>query len=164
MYNQLMHHVIHRLFKSTTRLAIMTACLSQTAFCKVYRYIDLKGITHYSDEAIDPRSEKEDLLYCKIKGLTATGKRTSNGFIVFSGSQAVLAHRPSARGMRDKREQLIEKGLLVEKDGRLTFTKDVEFGSPSTAGSVVRGGNSNGLIVWKNADGLELKKIEAGQA
>jgi len=100
------------------------------------------------------------LLYCSIKGLAATGKRTSNGFVVFAGSQAVLEHRPSSRRMKKKREELIEKAALEPKHDHLVFSKDIEFGSPSTAGSVVRGGNTNGLTSWKNAAGRNLKEIE----
>jgi len=120
------------------------------------------GIPDFN-EKVDHVSQSKDLLYCKIKGLLATGKRTANGFIVFAGSQAVLEHRPSAKRMRAKREQLIEKGLLVEKGNYLVFAKDIEFGSPSTAGSVVRGGNTNGLTTWKNSQGVQLKEIEASE-
>jgi hypothetical protein len=127
---------------------------------KCLQLLPVLGVTVFND-VIDSTSKQDDLLYCKIKGLTATGKRASNGFVVFEGSQAVLAHRPSARNMRDKRIQLSEKGILKEHDGHLVFVKDVEFGSPSTAGSVVRGGNSNGLVVWKNSSGTSLKELEA---
>ena len=127
---------------------------------KCLQLLPVLGISDFN-EKVDQASESKDLLYCKIKGLTATGKRTANGFIVFAGSQAVLEHRPSAKRMRDKREQLIEKGLLLENDGHLVFVKDIEFGSPSTAGSVVRGGNTNGLTNWKNSHGIQLKEIEA---
>jgi hypothetical protein len=117
---------------------------------KCLQLLPVLGISDFN-EKIDKTTEPQDLLYCKIKGLTATGKRTSNGFIVFAGSQAVIEHRPSANRMRSKREQLIEKGLLQKNNDHLIFTKDIEFGSPSTAGSIVRGGNTNGLINWKNS-------------
>lgn len=129
---------------------------------KCLQLLPVLGVPDFS-EKLDPTSKSKDLLYCKIKGLTATGKRTANGFVVFAGSQAVLEHRPSAKQMKEKREQLIEKGLLVEEDGHLVFTKDIEFGSPSTAGSVVRGGNTNGLTNWKNSAGINLKEIEANE-
>lgn len=129
---------------------------------KCLQLLPVLGVPDFS-EKIDQVSEAKDLLYCKIKGLTATGKRTANGFIVFAGSQAVLEHRPSAKRIRAKREQLIERGLLQEKDGILIFTKDVEFGSPSTAGSVIRGGNTNGLTNWKNSKGVQLKELEANE-
>ena len=65
--------------------------------------------------------------------------------------------------MRAKREELIEKGLLLPQDDHLVFTQDVEFGSPSTAGSIVRGGNTNGLTNWKDSNGRQLKEIEANK-
>jgi Domain of unknown function (DUF4357) len=129
---------------------------------KCLQLLPVLGISDFS-EKVDSVSESKDLLYCKIKGLTATGKRTANGFIVFAGSQAVLEHRPSAKRMKAKREELKDKGVLKEKNGYLIFTKDVEFGSPSTAGSVVRGGNTNGLTNWKNSKGVQLKVIEANE-
>jgi hypothetical protein len=129
---------------------------------KCLQLLPVLGISLF-EKSVGSEAERQDLLFCKIKNLTAKGKRTANGFIVFAGSQAVLEHRPSAKGMRVKREQLIDKGVLVEKDGHLVFTKDVEFGSPSTAGSVVRGGNTNGLINWKNAAGIQLKEIELAE-
>lgn len=129
---------------------------------KCLQLLPVLGITDFN-EKVDQVSESKDLLYCKIKGLTATGKRTANGFVVFSGSQAVLEHRPSTKRMRAKREQLIEKGLLKEENDYLVFIKDVEFGSPSTAGSVVKGGNTNGLTNWKNFNGIQLKEIEASE-
>jgi hypothetical protein len=34
----------------------------------------------------------------------------------------------------------------------LLFTQDKEFSSPSTAGNVIHGGNTNGLLAWKDKD------------
>lgn len=129
---------------------------------KCLQLLPVLGISDFN-EKVDQTSESEDLLYCKIKGLTATGKRTANGFIIFAGSQAVLQHRASAKSIKDKREQLTKKGLLVQHDTHFVFSSDVEFGSPSTAGSVVRGGNTNGLTNWRNAHGVQLKEIEASK-
>lgn len=127
---------------------------------KCMQLLPVLGISDFVS-TIDPQSKDNELLYCKIKGLVATGKRTANGFVVFSDSQAVLDHRASAKSIRKKREELIDKGLLQEHNGHLVFTKNVEFGSPSTAGGVVRGGNTNGLTSWKNNVGKKLKEIEA---
>ncbi len=52
-------------------------------------------------------------------------------------SQAVLQHRNAAKILGTKRDRLIDKGLLELKEDSLVFTKDIEFGSPSTAGGVV---------------------------
>ena len=48
--------------------------------------------------AAEPLRGPTSDLVCEIKGLMARGRRTDDGFIVFSGSQAVTALRPSAPG------------------------------------------------------------------
>ena len=129
---------------------------------KCLQLLPVLGISDFN-EKLDQVSESKDLLYCKIKGFTATGKRTANGFIVFAGSQAVLEHRPSAVNSRKKREQLIVKGLLQQENDHFVFAKDIEFGSPSTAATVVRGGATNGLTAWRNSKGVSLKEQEANE-
>lgn len=151
--------VVMNSMSSGARLPESDAAEMDVFLEKSLQLLPVLGISDLN-EKVDKSSEPKDLLYCRIKGLTATGKRTANGFVVFAGSQAVLEHRPSAKRMRDKREQMIDKGFLRQEGSHLVFTKDVEFGSPSTAGSVVRGGNSNGLTTWKNANGMPLREIE----
>ncbi len=46
----------------------------------------------------------------------------------------------------------------------LVFTEDLEVGSPSSAGGIVRGGSTNGLLQWKNSKGVQLKDIEASKS
>jgi hypothetical protein len=105
-------------------------------------------------------------LICEIKGLVARGALTPDGFVVFAGSQAVPNLRPSALETgafaTKKRAQLLANGALVQQEGFLLFTRDVEFASPSGAASVVRGGNSNGLRNWKTSTGVALADLETG--
>jgi hypothetical protein len=126
----------------------------------IYELLPILGVSYFRTREEQTATEKE-LLYCRIKGLVATGKRSPTGFVVFKGSQAVPQHRPSATTMKIKREQLMASGVLKSEGDHLVFTKDVEFGSPSTAGGIIRGGNTNGLIQWKNAEGKSLKQLEA---
>ncbi len=113
-----------------------------------------------SNKATKPQSE----LLCKIKGASARGKRTEGGFVVYKDSTAVLLERPSAEGQHPYivalRKKLIQDGTLVETNGVLTFTKDMEFGSPSAAAAVIHGGGANGLTAWKDANGKSLKDLE----
>lgn len=126
---------------------------------KTLQLLPVLGITDLN-KSVEPPVVEKDILFCKIKGLIAKGNRTSSGFIVYAGSQAVYDHRPSAQQSRKKRENLIEDGVLIQKEDYLVFSKDIEFGSPSTAATVVRGGASNGLTAWKNSSGQQLKEIE----
>ena len=130
---------------------------------KTLQLLPVLGITELN-KSVEPPTVEKDILFCKIKGLVAKGNRTSSGFIVYAGSQAVYDHRPSAKQSRKKREKLIEDGLLIKKEDYLIFSKDIEFGSPSTAATVVRGGASNGLTDWKNSSGKQLKEIEENQS
>jgi hypothetical protein len=111
----------------------------------------------------DPRPE----LICAIKGIEARGEQTATGFVVFKGSRAVLAERPSAAARHpfvvSLRERLVADGVLVRDGGSYMFAKDAEFGSPSTAASVVHGGGANGLVAWKTAEGRTLKDLELDQ-
>ncbi len=103
-------------------------------------------------------------LICRIKGAEARGQRTPDGFVVFTGSTAVLNDRPSAQQRHPfvvtLRKQLLAAGTLVEKGGFLTFIKDSEFSSPSAAAAVVHGGGANGLTEWKTKDGTTLKELD----
>jgi hypothetical protein len=122
--------------------------------------LSVLGIKEF-DKTLESPTAKKDILTFKTKGIVATGKRTSNGFMIFKGSQAVLESRPSAQWSRQKRDELQEKGVLEINGDHMVFTIDSEFGSPSTAGCMVAGGSTNGLTAWKNARGQTLKKIES---
>lgn len=102
-------------------------------------------------------------LICRIKGLVAKGRQTSNGFVVYAGSQAVLEERPSAMTQHpfvvEHRRRLIENGDLVQKETGYEFTRDTEFSSPSAAAAVVHGGGANGMVSWKDEQGRTLKEL-----
>ena len=117
-------------------------------------------------DGVDQGKSGEPLLMCEIRGLTARGRRTANGFVVLQGSQASEDERPSAaerhRWVLTLREQLITNGALRKGKGALLFARNVEFSSPSAAAGVVHGGGANGQIAWKDAQGRTLKEIEGG--
>lgn len=109
------------------------------------------------------RTQAGGMLFCRIKKAESRGHRTPNGFVVISGSAAVLEQRPSAESypyVVAQRKQLIADGTLIEKDGFLVFTRDAEFSSPSAAAATIHGGSANGLIAWKTADGTTLKQLD----
>jgi len=101
------------------------------------------------------------LLTFPIKGLTASGQRTPNGFVVFKDSEATPDLRPSAPPwVIQQREKYIADGTLAKLDDKFRFTEDVEFTSPSAAAAVVCGGHINGLTAWRNSEGKSLKQLE----
>jgi len=129
---------------------------------RILKLLPVMGATlfqmpHVSEKTIDEK------LICKIKGLTAYGNSTDNGFIVYKGSEAVLENRPSAIRIKARRASLRDKGVLEEKGDSLVFTKDYEFTSPSLAAATIHGGAANGLTAWKNTAGKKLKEIEGSE-
>jgi hypothetical protein len=95
------------------------------------------------------------------KGITAKGLPTSEGFVVISGSSAVLgevASCPSA--VRSMRAALVQNGVLELSGDSYVFTQDYVFGSPSTAASVVQGRSANGRVDWKDSKGRTLNEIQ----
>jgi hypothetical protein len=130
---------------------------------QVFPVLGVETFVHKTSGQIQEKEEK-DLLYCKIKGLQATGYLTPNGIVVLKGSQAVLEERASAKkwpSVLAQRKRLIEDGELVAENGAYVFSKDIEFSSPSSAASVIHGGSANGLISWVNSDGVQLKRLQA---
>lgn len=108
-------------------------------------------------------AKKSDLMYCEIKNVKASGRLSENGFLVLRGSEAVLEERPSVKKYpysSTLRAQLSEDGTLKVENGRMVFTKDYEFSSPSAAASVIHGGQANGLKEWKDSKGISLKEKE----
>lgn len=109
------------------------------------------------------KGQTTSVLFCRMKGAVARGMRTANGFVVFQDSTAVLKERPSTESypyVLAQRNQLIAEKTLVEQEGLLVFTRDVEFTSPSAAAAVIHGGSANGLTSWVTEDGRQLKQLD----
>lgn len=131
--------------------------------CQLLPVLGVELLVPLMSDAKD--ADNSQFLYCQIKGLTATGRLSPNGFVVFKDSQAVLVERASAKKYPwplNMRQKLREDGVLAAHDECLAFTRDTEFSSPSAAAAVVHGGHANGLIAWKDDTGKTLKQIEEG--
>ena len=102
------------------------------------------------------------LLFGKAaRGAKASGKRVSDGFVIFKGSEIAKDTVPSfPKGFNTLRDELLENESIKEHYGKLTFEVDYLFSSPSAAAAVVMGRSANGLIEWKDKSGRDLKSIE----
>lgn len=110
------------------------------------------------------------LLYCKGKGIEASGYESTQGFVVCKGSQAVVDVVPSLETNKParlvQREDLIARGVVEIHGATYRFVQDYVFSSPSIAATFVLGMSSNGRTKWRDAQGRTLKEIqelEAGQ-
>ena len=132
---------------------------------KLHQLLPILGVDLLTPVVPDsPPTSSNPVLRTGLKGLTATGQRTSEGFVVFKGSEAVLKERPGAiengNWVIGRRAELKDDGSLEAHGDRLVFTRDVEFKSPSGSAAVIHGGSVNGYIVWKDEQGRTLKEID----
>lgn len=96
------------------------------------------------------------LLHIRTSKVDATGRQTSDGFIVFKGSKLAPNPTPSCPNhLRSKRESL---HTSISDDAILL--EDVLFNSPSTASGFVKYASSNGRNDWVTEDGRSLQYLE----
>lgn len=100
--------------------------------------------------------EGVEILRLASKKLAARGYISGDAFVVLKGSQMSSELRQSCRAwVKTHRNELIKSGKVVE----FVFAEDVSFSSPSAAAAAILGGESNGLILWKNDGGKTLKEL-----
>ena len=99
-----------------------------------------------------PSSSSNDVFTFTESGTSARAREESGEFVVLAGSLARGSEIDSCEdSVRRQRAQFSSDGILVPaEDGRLRFTRDIGFKSPSRAASVVYGGNASGPQYWKH--------------
>lgn len=99
--------------------------------------------------------------FCKGKDAHAEGEYTEEGFVVFKGSTANVEESNSAGDwVKDLRNKLKEKNILIQKDKVFEFQVNHSFSSPSTAAVVVLARTANGWLEWKDKTGKTLDERE----
>jgi Domain of unknown function (DUF4357) len=101
-------------------------------------------------------ASSEDLLLINHGKHYATGRDLVEGFLVLAGSRCVHRSAYQDPRRREERKEHIDMGVL---DGKYKFTRDYLFKSPTAAANVVLGQAASGPSIWKNSDGLTLKKL-----
>ena len=120
--------------------------------------LPLLGI--HAFEKVPVQEKHEIMLHLSAKGIKGTGYETSSGFVVCKGSTASKKTTPSIpSSITAKRKALLESGVIAEEGDALIFTQDTLFGSPSTAAAVLKAGNANGRLDWKDAKGRSLNDL-----
>ena len=100
----------------------------------------------------------DELLYIATGGATATGRVTSEGFVVLKG--ATVNEKVSVKSLSAGMVKLREKYLKEGKVENLVTTEDLLFSSSSAAADFVLGYSVSGPRTWKTKDGRSLKEIE----
>ncbi len=107
-------------------------------------------------------SETDDeILYLTSGSAKATGKVTTEGFVVFE--DAIVNEKTSTKslsaGMQKWRQTLIDSDKVQD----WKTTEDILFSSSSAAADFILGYSVSGPQMWKTKDGRTLKDIENSQ-
>lgn len=111
-------------------------------------------------------------------GVDARAQQVDGEFTVLAGSKAVASWHGTGKAestikayaaYRAEHERLVAEGAIAVEDGAGTFTRDVVFGSPSTAGAICLGRSCNGRREWIAPDGYmfgawESRGVDAHEA
>ncbi len=117
-------------------------------------------------EAKESREEEVDfpLYHLTLREADAHAELRSNGsMLVLKGSIASSTETQSFQRRRQEgvtspvlRTKLLDKKILVKKNGQLELVKDYLFSAPSTAASVMLGRTQNGWVAWRDGKGRTL--------
>ena len=110
-----------------------------------------------TDSAASVTEEEQDL-FINIGSVTASGKVTSEGFVVYKGSG--VNAKTSSKSLTTSMVKLREKIFADGKVKDLTTTEDILFSSSSAAADFILGYSVSGPRTWKTKNGRSLKEIE----
>lgn len=148
---------------TTVNLPIMVRDEMDTYFDNMQIVLPTLGysvLTH--NDRLDEKSHLPSVEYSlSMSGVTAKAVLTSNGIEVLKGSEMSRKQYKALSGTYGNlRSTLIEKGIVILKDGKNKFNENYEFSSPSTAGAVIVGYSVNGRTAWKDKNGVTIKENE----
>ena len=125
----------------------------------------LVGLNIFEKSKAMAKAKKDRFFLKGREGADATAIQQANGFIVLKESKAALTATSALSPAVGKlRQDLIKKGVLVQKNEAYVFTDDYSFTSPSLASGIILGRNANGRKEWKDNAGKSLNDIAAEPA
>ena len=100
----------------------------------------------------------DEILYVSSGSANASGKVTTEGFVVFAG--AVINQKTSVKSLSTGMQKLRQKLIDSEKVQEWVTKEDILFSSSSAAADFIMGYSVSGPQTWKTKDGRTLKDIE----
>ena len=100
----------------------------------------------------------DELLYLSTGAASASGKVTTEGFVVFEG--AILNEKTSTKSLSAGMQRLRQKIMDSNKVQNFKTTENILFSSSSAAADCILGYSVSGPQTWKSKDGRTLKEIE----
>ncbi len=126
-----------------------------------YAKLVMSALGHDVLKPINPQSldfdKEEPVLQMVYKNGKATGKRTSDGFVIFKGSTINPETTKSCPvSILNAREQYAAK---IDPDTN-ELMSDILMTSPSAAAGFIGGASLNGYDMWHDSQGRSLKQID----
>ena len=118
--------------------------------------INALGYNVLEPKAQPEADDTENMLFMNYGSAKAKGKRTSDGFVVLTGSTINATTTKACPDSAIKNRTKYEKSI----DENYTLTDDLLFSSPSGAASFVGGSALSGNELWKDKNGTKLKDID----
>jgi hypothetical protein len=124
--------------------------------------LGFKAFEELIQESTNNKEVSSNFFIKAARGANAQGQQTSDGFVVLKDSEIASSTVDSyPDGWKNSRQELIDNGTIIAKNGKLIFSNDYLFNSPSAAAAIVMGRSANGLMEWKNHKGKSLKDMES---
>lgn len=138
-------------------------------FYDVQELLDDAEIEVFQGKAAKPKCKPKKIeakperyiFFCKHKESVAKGYliKETNEFVILAGSELRSGVRPSMQpSLVAKRAQFIAE-LCDTVNGLSVLRTDYTATSPSVAGSLILGRNTNGWTKWKDAEGKTLDQV-----
>lgn len=117
-----------------------------------------KVLEPYLYENSNQTSIDDELLFISSGNAMATGKATTEGFVVLQG--ATINDKLASKSIHTSTVKLREKYLSNGKVKDLITTENILFTSSSAAADFILGYSVSGPRTWKTKDGKTLKELE----
>lgn len=130
-----------------------------TARCQVMadKIIDIFPYVKSSFVVAGQDTKRE--IHLEARGIVANGYlNEDNTVTVYADSQVRYDFEPSANALKEMREELLEKEIVILRDGVYVFVQNHDFSAPSAAADFIIGGSNNGWQYWKDASGLPINE------
>ena len=127
---------------------------------EVYEEIQFIMATQgYKMDNVRTSLNESAVFYTTRNGIKAYGVYGGDKFQVLEGSEVNLAKPVNLEKYNRQRNDLLDKGDIIQQADKYILKVTLEFNTPSGASDFIIGGSTNGWIEWKNQDGKTLDEI-----
>ena len=127
---------------------------------EVYEEIQFIMATQgYKMDNAKTKLKEASVFHTTRNGIKAYGVYDGDKFLVIEDSQINMIKEVPFAKLANQRNEALKNGDIVIENDIYILKKSMEFSTPSGAACFVLGGNQNGWVEWKSADGKTLDEI-----